>query len=281
MVEDANRLPSDNSPGGDAAVNSPIPAIAATIRPSPQVVSVITPTGNRRVLLQQALGYFRSQDYPHIEWLILDDSAAVDEILANLPDRNIHYEHYAGPRLTIGEKRNRLVEKARGEIIVHFDDDDFYAPCYVGAMVSALADNNADLINLRGWYVYDRRSDFFGYWDLMHKDGPHYCCDAPGVSIVMLDQEAFKFNHLGYGFSYAYKRPVWEKYKFPAKDIAEDGEFTQAAALQFSISGVHDTIGRCLHILHAGSTSRCFPQYLLPGFELAQRFPAYGLAPAV
>src|SRR5262249_11261252 len=137
--------------GTNAASPLPMPPIAAAVPPSSQMVSVITPTGNRQEFLQQALGHFRSQDYPHIEWLILDDSATIDEIFVDLPDQNIHYQHYDGPHLTIGEKRNRLVEKARGEIIVHFDDDDFYAPDYVSAMVGALLEHNADLVNLRGW----------------------------------------------------------------------------------------------------------------------------------
>ena len=112
-------------------------------------------------------------------------------------------------KISIGEKRNILIEKAKGEIIVQFDDDDYYAPNYVSSMVSALTHLGADLINLRGWFLYDVRSDFFGYWDLMQKEGPHYRCDQAGVALTMLSPENnldFENNQLGFGFSYAFKK---------------------------------------------------------------------------
>ena len=88
------------------------------------MVSVITPTCDRDRFLNNALRYFRSQDYENIEWLILDDSPQRTESLNGIEDRNIFYQHVDG-KISIGEKRNILIEKARGEIIVQFDDDDY------------------------------------------------------------------------------------------------------------------------------------------------------------
>ena len=251
-----------------------MPALA-TSRSMSGMVSVITPTRNRDRFLKNALTYFRSQDYKNIEWLILDDSPQAAECLDDLTDENIFYQHM-DRQISIGEKRNILIERARGEIIIQFDDDDYYAPNYVSFMVSALNDLGADLINLRGWYLYDVRSDFFGYWDLMQKEGPHYRCDGEGVALTMLgpdNNHDFENNQFGFGFSYAFKREVWEAVKFSTIDWNEDGEFSLKARSKFKVDGIHDTQGICLHFLHPNSTSRCFPQHHLQPFLFQRLFP--------
>ena len=262
-------------PAGSGSPDIPlaIPAIA-TPRAGTGMVSVITPTRDRSRFLSRALTYFRGQDYANIEWLVLDDSPRPDRPLADLNDNNISYQHVDG-KMSIGEKRNILIEKARGDIIVQFDDDDYYAPNYVSAMVAALVARDADLINLRGWFLYDLRSRFFGYWDLTRKEGPHYRCDQAGVASIMLspgNNAAFENNHFGFGFSYAFKRKVWESVRFPEIDWNEDGEFSLGARSKFKVDGFHDTTGLCLHLLHPGSSSRCFPQYHLPSFLLRDIF---------
>ena len=263
-------------PAGSSAPSVPLamPAVTAGQNMSP-MVSVITPTRNRDRFLKNALTYFRRQDYPNIEWLILDDSPQAAECRDELTDENIFYQHI-DRKISVGEKRNLLVERARGEIIVQFDDDDYYAPNYVSTMVSALNDRGADLINLRGWFMYDVRSEFFGYWDLMRKEGLHYRCDHEGVALTMFSPENnldFENNHLGFGFSYAFKRNVWEAVKFPTIDWNEDGEFSLEVRSKFKVDGIHDTQGICLHFLHDNSTSCCFPQHHLQRFLCQRLFP--------
>ena len=70
-------------------------------------------------------------------------------------------------------------------------------------MVSALSALKADLINLRGWFLYDCRSRFFGYWNLMQKEGLHYRCDQTGAVQLMLNTEnngGLADNHSGMVF---------------------------------------------------------------------------------
>ena len=265
---------------GEAAAEAApaMPAIMAS-RMESGLVSVITPTYNRPEFLRKLFHGVRAQDYQHVEWLILDDSpvpcaAFTDE------DRNISYQHI-DRKLSIGEKRNILVDRARGEIIVHFDDDDYYAPQYVSRMVHSLGETKADLINLRSWFLYDVRSRFFGYWDLTMIEGPHYRCDHDGVSLVMLGPEnnsALQDTHYGFGFSFAFKKKIWQRVKFPHIDFDEDGHFSRQALGSFAVDGIRDTSGLCLHFLHEGSISRCFPQYRLPELLLSQLFPAVGRA---
>jgi len=65
----------------------------------------------------------------------------------------------------------------------------------------------------------------------------------------------------------------WEAVKFPEIDWNEDGEFSLAVKSKFKVDGIHDTVGLCLHFLHADSRSRCFPRYHLPRCLFRAIFP--------
>jgi Glycosyl transferase family 2 len=257
-------------------MNPPAMPAIATPRNVSGMVSIITPTYNRSKFLKSTLKYFLHQNYNDIEWLILDDGLQETTAFGDLAGRNIFYERIGG-KLSIGEKRNLLIERSRGEIIVQFDDDDYYSPDYVRIMVSNLANLGADLLNLRGWFLYDCRSHFFGYWNLMQKKGLHYRCDQKGVVLGMVNSQNnrdLENSHLGYGFSYVFKKEVWNAVKFPEIDWNEDTEFSLKASSKFKVDGIQDTRGICLHLLHLASTSHCFPQYHLPSFLLQKLFPA-------
>ena len=90
------------------------------------VVSCIMPTANRRRFVPLAIRYFLAQDYPNKELLILDDGD--DSVADLLPDHpQVRYMREPKGR-TLGVKRNRLCELAQGDIIAHWDDDDWHAP---------------------------------------------------------------------------------------------------------------------------------------------------------
>lgn len=238
-------------------------------------VSIITPTYNREKCLQQIQHSVLSQDYPDLEWLVLDDSPTPSKVLGTLNTPNMYYKHIT-KRLSVGEKRNQLIDLARGSIIVHFDDDDFYSPNYISTVVAAIHEKKADLLNLRGWFLFDNRTQFFGYWNLEVKEGLHFECGHQGVSIRIFSKDnntGLKHNHLGYGFGWAYQKKVWQSSKFSDKSWNEDGEFALKALENFKLDGIMDTQGICLHIFDASNTSKCFPQHQLPIFMLAKYFP--------
>lgn len=244
------------------------------------IVSVITPTFNRHPFLKNCLSYFLAQDYPHCEWLILDDSPEPSPDFQNTPS-HVHYQHLT-QRLSIGEKRNVLVDQAKGDIIVHFDDDDYYAPHYITTLLRKMQQLDADLINLRGWYLLDLRSHFFGYWDLTLKEGWHYRCADAVPNMVYFgeaEQQAFHNNHLGYGFGYAYRKAIWQRTPFEPINFNEDGQFVLQAAQQFKVDGFKDATGICLHYLHTQSSSICFPQFHLPSVAFPAIFPPLPFPP--
>lgn len=89
------------------------------------LVTVITPTTpDRAHFMPRLKEMIQVQTYPYIEHII-DDGAG-----------------------TVGEKRNRLCERAKGSIIVHMDSDDLYSPIWVAKCVHALLSSGADIVGL-------------------------------------------------------------------------------------------------------------------------------------
>ncbi len=94
--------------------------------PSPDsrpLVSCIMPTCNRRAYAQQAIRYFQRQDYENRELIIIDDGADGIGDMAKADER-IRYIRL-DKKATIGAKRNWACEQAHGELIMHWDDDDW------------------------------------------------------------------------------------------------------------------------------------------------------------
>jgi glycosyltransferase involved in cell wall biosynthesis len=178
----------------------------------------------------------------------------------------------------LGAKRNDLIARARGEIIAQFDDDDYYAPKYLSTMVGALRERGADFVKLSGWFLLGAIDGSFGYWNTEVRTGLRFRCDGREAKPVMLSEEdgtAFSSEN-GFGFSYVFKRELWEKTKFRDVNFAEDGHFQREAIEGRSMMYVVDQGGICLHILHGKNTACCFPQYLLPPFMVRVLFPGAG-----
>ena len=107
---------------------------------SKPLVSVVLVTCGRPEYLKLALAQIHEQSYPNLEVVLVVDGTPVDlsreprlhvhpassfttPSSANLLDvRVVQFDH----RATVGEKRNAPVLTARGEILVHWDDDDLY-----------------------------------------------------------------------------------------------------------------------------------------------------------
>lgn len=238
-------------------------------------VSLVTPTYNREKFHPRIIKCFDWQSYGDIEWIVLDDSPTPSTSFSGLNRANVKYYHTTEKAL-VGDKRNWLAEKCSGDLIAHFDDDDFYGPDYISTMVEALESRALDFMNLRGWFVHDLRSRFLGYWDLTQKTGLHYVCGKDGVASQYVDSEDyFGQNELGWGFGFLYRKRVWDEIRFPSQGWNEDGVFSVAAHNKFRAGGLIDTNGICLHEIHGGNSSRSFPQYHMPSFLIDRIFPKY------
>jgi glycosyltransferase involved in cell wall biosynthesis len=236
-------------------------------------VSIVTPTFGRPEVLPHLYHAFLSQDHPHCELLIADDSPQPCEAMQRIAahDPRVRYFHTPA-RETIGAKRNFLIEQARGEVIVHFDDDDYYAPNYVSSMLRVLGAHDA--AKLSAWFNYSPRLSVLAYWDCQSEVKFGYSM-APQGALDLVNNAAHPGNTWGFGFSYIYRRRVWEAVRFDNRSFGEDYDFlTRAFQAGFTGKLHADTAGIVLHIIHTSNTSRAFPQYLLPAFMLSSIFGA-------
>jgi hypothetical protein len=107
------------------------------------LVSICTPTFNRRPFIQNMFQCFRNQDYPadRIEWIIVDDGT--DKIKDLIVASNIPQIRYfeVEKKMFLGAKRNYMHKFVRGSIVVYMDDDDYYPPERISHAVERLQNN--------------------------------------------------------------------------------------------------------------------------------------------
>lgn len=104
-------------------------------------VSICTPTFNRRPFIPYLIKCFEQQTYPReqLEWIIVDDGTdKIGDLVSHLP--YVKYFPY-DKRMLLGEKRNIMNSKGKGEIFVYMDDDDYYPPTRVRHAVDTLLAN--------------------------------------------------------------------------------------------------------------------------------------------
>ncbi len=114
-------------------------------------VSICTPTFNRRPFICLLIEMIKLQNYPmnRLEWVIVDDGTdSIKDIVDGINFIEVRYFQLSsknGP-LKLGEKRNLLNSKAKGEFIVYFDDDDYYPPNRIDYGINLLLKNKNYLI---------------------------------------------------------------------------------------------------------------------------------------
>lgn len=196
---------------------------------NPPLVSCIMPTADRRALVPQAIRHFLRQDYPNRELIILDDGA--DDISDLIPsDDRIRYVRLS-QRTSMGAKHNLACEMSRGEIIVHWDDDDWNAERRITYQVKDLSRNPWNtLCGLSRILYYDPRSD--RAWEYVYPGG--------GRPWVL-------------GATFCYFKKFWEQNRFP--DMNEGADTVFVWNLQNANVVVHQDHTFYIGTVHAHNTS--------------------------
>ena len=121
------------------------------------MVSVCTPTFNRRPFIPIMLECFKHQTYPkdRIEWIIVDDGTdKVRDLIEAAKIPQIKYFELP-EKIPLGAKRNYMHTKCKGSIIVYMDDDDYYPPERIEHAVTKLnEDRNAMCAGSSEIYIY-------------------------------------------------------------------------------------------------------------------------------
>jgi glycosyltransferase involved in cell wall biosynthesis len=236
-------------------------------------VSIITPTFNRQNLLPVLWEYVRGQTVQDFEWLVHDSSQRPAELFTEFEDARVTYIH-ASQAITVGAKRNYLCDMAKGDVIAQFDDDDFYSPRYIENMMKLMHDKNADFVKLFGFFLYQPKHNVLAYWDLERDFPLHFRLPLVDQPFPILNIGGIP-DKWGYGFSYVYRRKVWQAIQFPDRNFQEDQVFADQAIKKFNSAGAQDFARSCLHIIHANNTSIAFPQQILPADNRGILFPLF------
>ena len=156
-------------------------------------VSVCTPTFNRRPFISHMVKCFESQDYPkdRMEWIIIDDGTdKIGELVSHIPQ--VKYFSY-DEKMPLGEKRNLMHIKSKGDILVYMDDDDFYPPERVSHAVETLTNNPQALCaGSSEIYIY------FKHIGKLYQFGPygpnHATAGTFAFKRTLLDQTKYEDN---------------------------------------------------------------------------------------
>src|SRR5690606_36224278 len=106
---------------------------------------------------------------------------------------------------SIGAKRNLACRMAAGELIAHWDDDDWMAPWRLSYQVEQLLARRADIAGLDRLYFFDPRGG--RAWQYRYEHG------RPWVA----------------GGTLLYRKAVWQARPFPNTSNGEDTRFVWSA----------------------------------------------------
>jgi hypothetical protein len=157
-------------------------------------------------------------------------------ILQDYKEKEILWDFEPG---TIGEKRNRLCEKANGTIICAADSDDYYKPDWVSHSVKHLLDTGAAIAGLSQMYLYDLESrELFIY---KYPEG--HQAYVPGATMC-------------------FQKAYWEKSPFTNIMVGEDYQFccgrwnTELKEVVIPIVKPHNYMEGFVASIHSGNTSK-------------------------
>ena len=129
-------------------------------------ISILIPTYNRSKFIQLCIMNILRQDYPKelLEVIILDDGETpfieneeyMKKVLFPIKLNYIKQKQ----RLTIGEKRNKLIKLSKNKIVCFMDDDDIYLPTYMSYSYQTLKNNKAGLVGSNQMMFIYPHNDF-------------------------------------------------------------------------------------------------------------------------
>ena len=167
---------------------------------SNHLVSCIMPTANRPNFVALAVSHFLNQDFRDAELIIIDDG--IESLRSVLPDHyRIKYFH-TEPLGSIGLKRNYACNKAQGEFIMHWDDDDWYAYDWISRQLKVLQNSDADICGLNEITFFSPLAKKF--WKYADKN-----TERPWLS----------------GATMAYRKSFWQNHPFQDLQIGEDYDY--------------------------------------------------------
>lgn len=198
------------------------------------LVSAVMLTADRQKLTERALRCFRSQTY-ECKQLVIVDTGVTPFMLPEWSIEILGSIRLAGLRRShtdsIGTLRNLGAELADGELIVHWDSDDWSAPERMTQQVNQLLDTGADVVGAHTMVFFDSNTK------------SAYVYSNPPVDVL--------------GTSLMYKREVLSKLPFDHINTGEDTKWLRDLRIKHpSVKIVLDSWvdGLAIALIHEGNS---------------------------
>ena len=175
------------------------------------LVSALTPTYNRRLFWPRAINCFLAQDYPNLEWIILDDGEdSVEDLIPK--DPRIKYFRASGKSLH-GGKMNSCFEHATGEIGIVWDDDDWYPPNRITRQVQPFENPQIQITGSTTIYYYEH-----GAQKVYQYTSPPSIAWMASIAVRKSWWEGHRFDNISAGADYNLLRQIPVEARYDLKD---------------------------------------------------------------
>jgi glycosyltransferase involved in cell wall biosynthesis len=136
---------------GQAEPSAPTRAKAA----EPLVSCLMVTRGNLEIL-PYSLECYANQTWARRELIVVTGADQADGVRALLAEKGLKAASVTGVTdpLPLGDLRNMATARARGEILLQWDDDDLSDPLRIVTAVAALSQTNAEVAFLNRWLIW-------------------------------------------------------------------------------------------------------------------------------
>ena len=113
------------------------------------LVTVVTPTFNRKATLRCTLRSILNQDFTNFEVRVMGDCCTdgSEEVIAALNDPRLHWHNFPKNTGTQSEPNNEGMRRARGKYIALVGHDDLWMPWHLSRLVRHIEETGADLVH--------------------------------------------------------------------------------------------------------------------------------------
>lgn len=194
------------------------------------LVSCVMPTLTKRQnFWEGAIECFNRQTYPDRQLVIgCEGQQGMEEsffrMMKNRDKIKPIFIDQKGAQFSTGKKRNLVNGQSDGEVIIHWDDDDWSHPNRVGDQIALLVATGKQMVGYHD-LLYLRCQDMT-LWKYLYQSRPK--CYATGTS-------------------QCYRRTWWEKNPFKSLGVGEDSKFaldTAKVGELYSVEGAKMVVAR-------------------------------------
>lgn len=265
---------------------------------SMKLVSIITPSFNQTRYLEITIQSVLAQDYPHIDYLVIDGGSSDGsvEIIKAYENRLAYWisEKDHGQADAI----NKGLARARGEIIGWLNSDDYYMPSAISAAVKTIEENSEVVMVYGDMLAVDEHGqtiNILKYKQLSLED--LLCFQIIGQPSVFFRREAYqKAGGLDRTFHYLLDHHLWiriarqgkilhvpqiwaaARYHAEAKNRAKAAEFGREAFRILDWARNHPDLAESISSVERrarASAHRVNARYLLDGGQSLSALKAW------